>query len=173
MHSNKIIILKGDITELDVEGIVNAANTELWMGSGVAGAILEKGGRSIEDEAVKLGPIELGEAVITRGGTLKAAHVIHAAAMRPGEPADVDSITKATENALKIANDKQIKSLAFPALGTGAGGVLISHCARAMLAETGSMLSENEYPKTVYFVLFDSEALATFQLVFKNLVEVE
>ncbi|MFH1515796.1 MAG: macro domain-containing protein, partial [bacterium] len=162
-----------DITEMDVEGIVNAANTQLWLGSGVAGEILAKGGKSIEDEAVKQGPIEIGEAVITRGGSLKAAHVIHAAAMRPGESANVESITKATKNAMKIANDRKIKSLAFPALGTGAGGVTMSHCARAMLAETGRMLNENEYPKTVYFVLFDSEALSTFKLVFENLEDSE
>ncbi|MCD6218336.1 macro domain-containing protein [bacterium] len=171
MPSNRIILLKGDITEMDVDAIVNSANTELWLGSGVAGAILSRGGKSIEDEAVKLGPIEPGEVVITLGGSLKAAHVIHAAAMRPGEPASVNSITKATKNVFKIARDRKIKSVAFPALGAGAGGVSMPHCARAMLIEAVNFLDENEYPKSVYFVLFDIESLKHFQSVFDNLEE--
>lgn len=169
MSSNRIILLKGDITEMDVEAVVNSANTELWLGSGVAGAILSRGGKSIEDEAVKQGPIEPGKAVITNGGSLKAAHVIHAAAMRPGEPASIESITKATKSAFKIARDRKMKSVAFPALGAGAGGVSMPHCARAMLITAVNFLEEYEYPKSVYFVLFDIESLKHFQSVFDNI----
>ena len=163
MPFEKIIIIKGDITEIDCDAIVNAANTELWMGSGVAGAIMKKGGRSIESEAVKLGPIQLGGAVITRAGILKAAHVIHAAVLRPGESASVDSIRKATASALEIAMEKQIKTLAFPALGTGAGGLSYAHSARAMLSETINFLRDEEFPKYVYFILRDDEAHKTFK----------
>ena len=169
MPFEKIVILKGDITELDCDAIVNAANTELWMGSGVAGAILKKGGRAIEDEAVKLGPIKLGDAVITKGGALRASHVIHAAAINPGESATVDSIRKATISALEIAMEKQIKTVAFPALGTGAGGLSYAHCARAMLSETVQFLKEEEYPKYVYFVLRDDEAHKAFKETLEGL----
>jgi O-acetyl-ADP-ribose deacetylase len=169
MPFEKIIILKGDITEVDVEAIVNAANTELWMGTGVAGAILKKGGRSIEDEAVKLGPIHLGDAVITRGGTLKAAHVIHAAVIRPGESASVDSIRKATISALEIVVDRKIRTVAFPALGTGVGALSYGHCARAMLSETIQFLQEEEFPKYVYFVLREDEAHKTFKETLEGL----
>ncbi len=171
MSLNRIILLKGDITEMDVDAIVNAANTELWLGSGVAGAILTKGGKSIEDEAVKKGPIELGDAVITKGGSLKAAHVIHAAAMHPGEHGTVRSITKATKSALIIASEKEMRSVAIPALGTGVGGVSMAHCARAMVIEAVNFLEENEYPKSIYFVLFDTESLKHFQIVLENLEE--
>lgn len=169
MSLNRIILLKGDITEMDVDAIVNPANTELWLGSGIAEAILAKGGKSIEDEAVKMGPIELGEAVITRGGTLKAGHVIHAAGMMPNETATVYSITKATKNALVIASRKKMRSIAIPAIGTGVGSVSMPHCARAMLIETSNFLDENEYPKSIYFVLFDIESLKHFQIVLENL----
>ena len=159
----------GDITELDCEAIVNAANTELWMGSGVAGAILAKGGRSIEDEAVKQGPIELGEAVITRGGTLRAAYVIHAAVMYPGQGASTDSVRKATLRVLELASEKKIGAVAFPALGTGVGGLGYAHCARAMLSETIRHLETEEFPKYVYFVLFNPEVLKAFKDAFESL----
>jgi len=169
MSFERITILMGDITELDCDAIVNAANTELWMGSGVAGAILNKGGRTIEDEAVKQGPIELGGAVITHGGTLRAAYVIHAAAMHPGGNASVDSIRKASLNTLEIASGKLISAIAFPALGTGVGGLSFLHCARAMLSEAIRFLETHEYPKHVYFVLFNADAMKAFKETFESL----
>lgn len=171
MPFERIVLLKGDITEIDCEVIVNSANTELWLGSGVAGAILAKGGKSIEDEAVKQGPVELGDAVITRGGKLRAGYVIHAAAMRPGQSSSQEFISRATKNSLRIAFEKQFKSLAFPAIGTGVGSVSYGHCARAMLTETILFLEVKEFPRYVYFVLFDDEALKAFRETLKNLKE--
>lgn len=169
MPFERITILMGDITEIDCDAIVNAANTELWMGSGVAGAIIKKGGKSIEDEAVKQGPIELGGAVITRGGALRAAYVIHAAAMHPGGSASSDSVRKATLSSLEIASNKMIRTIAFPALGTGVGGLGLPHCARSMLSATISFLENHDYPKHVYFVLFNSEAFQVFKETFESL----
>ena len=169
MPFERIIFLKGDITELDCDAIVNAANTELWLGSGVAGAIKQKGGESIEQEAVKQGPIELGEAVLTKGGKLRASHVIHAAAMHPGESASSESVALATKNSLLLALDKQFKSVAFPALGTGVGGVSFIHCARAMLQETIWFLNDHEFPKYVYFALFGDDAFTAFKDTFQSL----
>ena len=171
MAFSRITLMKGDITELDCDAVVNAANTELWMGSGVAGSISKKGGQAIEDEAVKMGPVELGDAILTNGGSLRAAHVIHAAAMHPGESANVESVEDATRNTLLIASDKKLHSVAFPALGTGVGGLSLMHCARAMLSETKKFLETNEYPQHVYFVLYDIGALDAFRETFDSLGE--
>lgn len=171
MTFSRITLIKGDVTELDCDAVVNAANTELWMGSGVAGAILKKGGKTIEDEAVKQGPIDLGSAILTNGGNLRAAHVIHAASMRPGERASAESISNATRSTLQIAAEKKMHSIAFPALGTGVGGVSMMHSARAMLKETKKFLETNEFPKYVYFVLFDIVALDAFKGTYESLGE--
>ena len=90
----------GDITELEVDAIVNAANNHLWMGAGVAGAILRKGGARIQTEAVAQGPIQIGDAVVTTGGDLKARPVIHAAVMGQDLTTDADKIARATRKHL-------------------------------------------------------------------------
>jgi O-acetyl-ADP-ribose deacetylase (regulator of RNase III) len=117
------ILLKihlGDITELQVDAIVNAANSDLWMGSGVAGAIKAKGGQEIEDEAISLGPIRPGEAVLTTGGRLPAKYVLHCA---------LGSVQKA----LEIASDRKLTSVAFPAIGAGVGGLSEQESANAIV----------------------------------------
>src|SRR3990172_6677658 len=129
-----ICLVPGDITALEVEAVVNAANNHLWMGGGVAGAIKTKGGADIEREAVKQGPIAVGEAVITRAGKLAAKYVIHAAVMGQDLRTDRDNIRKATRASLKLCQEKGIKSLAFPALGTGVRGFPYGEAAQAMLA---------------------------------------
>ena len=113
----------GDITELTVDVIVNAANSDLWMGSGVAGAIKRKGGEEIEREAMSLGPIKPGEAVMTTGGKLQSQYVIHCAGMTPGGKATFWKVTSSVQNALKIASDHNLRSIAFPAIGAGVGGM--------------------------------------------------
>ena len=112
-------IIQGDITEIKVDAIVNAANNELWMGAGVAGAIKRKGGINIESEAIKKGPIALGEAIETSAGKLKAKYVIHAASMRSDGFVSNESIKKSIENSLKLAEKLDLTSIAFPAIGTG------------------------------------------------------
>lgn len=113
----------GDITELAVDAIVNAANSDLWMGSGVAGAIKRKGGMEIEREAISLGPIRPGEAVLTTAGTLPAMHVIHCAGMPPGGKATYLNVRSSVLAALDIAAQQNLKSIAFPAIGAGVGGL--------------------------------------------------
>jgi len=118
-------VVMGDIADSDTEAVVNAANDRLWMGSGVAGAIKREGGRVIEDEAVALGPIPIGEAVVTSGGNLKANYVIHAAGMGQDLKTDEEKVKLATKNCLLRAEEKGIESLALPAIGTGVGGLSI------------------------------------------------
>jgi len=158
----KIRLIKGDITELDVDAIVNAANNRLIMGGGVAGAIRRKGGREIEKEAMEKGPIEIGEAVVTGAGKLKAKYVIHGATMGMDFRTDEDKIRKATRNAMKRAVEMKMKSVAFPALGTGVGGFPYERAAEIMYEEV-SKFSDQEYPQEVIFVLYDQAAYEEFK----------
>ena len=130
----KIKVLKGDLTELEVDAIVNPANSLGYMGGGVAGAIKRKGGREIEEEAVKKSPIEVGSAVATTSGKLKCRYVIHAPTMeKPAMRISVDNVRKATRAALELAKDMGIKRIAFPGMGTGVGGVKEEDAAKAMI----------------------------------------
>jgi O-acetyl-ADP-ribose deacetylase (regulator of RNase III) len=158
-------VVQGDITECAVDAIVNAANNHLWMGAGVAGAIKRKGGQVIEDEAVRQGPIAVGEAVVTGGGALKARYVIHAAAMGQDLTIDADLIRQATVNSLKRATALGLESLALPALGTGIGGFPVDEAARVMIEATGVFIREAapQSLKRVVFVLFTQDALQAFE----------
>jgi len=122
----------GDITELAVDAIANAANSDLWMGSGVAGAIKSKGGEEIELEAMSLGPIRPGEAVMTTAGKLPAHYVIHCAGMPPGGKATYWKVASSVQSALSIASDHNLKSIAFPAIGAGVGGLSEQESAKAI-----------------------------------------
>jgi O-acetyl-ADP-ribose deacetylase (regulator of RNase III) len=158
-------LVQGDITECAVDAIVNAANNHLWMGAGVAGAIKRKGGQVIEDEAVRQGPIPVGEAVVTGGGSLKARYVIHAAAMGQDLMTNADLIRHATMNSLKRATDLGLAHVALPALGTGVGGFPVQEAARLMIDAT-CMLLRSTPPTSltrVQFVLFTPDALRAFE----------
>jgi O-acetyl-ADP-ribose deacetylase (regulator of RNase III) len=158
-----IKIVQGDITDLEVEAIVNAANNQLQLGAGVAGAIRRKGGPAIQEECNKIGSIEIGQAAITGGGNLKAKYVIHAASMGFGVPTTAESLRASTIASLKIAQDRKIKSLAFPALGTGVSGFPMEECAQIMIGEVLKFLQENEYPREVVFCLWGNEATGVFR----------
>ena len=158
-----IELYQGDITELEVDAIVNAANNQLWMGAGVAGAIKRKGGKIIEEEAVAQGPIPIGEAVVTPAGNLPAKYVIHAAGMGRDLRTDAHKVQECTKNSLIRAEEKKISSIAFPAIGTGVGGLSYQECARAMLEAVVSHISKPTSLKKVFFALFDSAAYQAFQ----------
>ncbi|MBD3168166.1 MAG: Appr-1-p processing protein [candidate division Zixibacteria bacterium] len=132
------------------------------MGSGVAGAIKSHGGQKIEEEAIRLGPIEIGEAVVTSGGNLKANYVIHGAAMGPDLVTDAEKIRSATIHSLMRAYEIGVKSVAIPAFGTGVGGFPVDECADIMLGEAIDYLTENGRPKEVRFVLYGDEAYRVF-----------
>ena len=127
--------MKGDITELEVDAIVNAANTDLLLGAGVAGAIRTKGGPRIQEECDRIGPIRLGEAAVTTAGNLKAHYVIHAASMEMGEETTANNLRNSTRNSLLRAEEKGFKTIAFPAIGTGIAGFPMQDCANNMIRE--------------------------------------
>jgi O-acetyl-ADP-ribose deacetylase (regulator of RNase III) len=153
----------GDLTEARTDAIVNAANNDLILGGGVAGAIRGKGGPSIQRECDQLGPIALGEAAITGAGRLPAKFVIHAASMSLGGRATEAHLRAATRNSLIRANEKGLKSIAFPAIGTGIAGFPLDRCARAMLDEVRAHLGGPTTLERIEFVLFDAVGLAAFE----------
>ncbi len=163
IKDTEIKIIHGDITELKVDAIVNAANNKLVMGGGVAAAIKKKGGKVIENEAVKKGPIKIGEAVFTQGGYLPAKYVIHAATMGMDFQTDEAKIRESCKSALRIAEELKIKSVAFPDLGCGTGGFPLLACAKIMSQEVFRHIKEDgSQLKEVIFCLYDKEAFDIF-----------
>ena len=129
-----ITVKRGDITTEAVDAVVNPSNSHGVMGGGVAWVIKKKGGQLIEDEAVENAPIPIGSAVLTTGGSLLARHVIHATTMKePAQRIGVENVRKATAAALLCASSNGIKSIAFPGMGTGVGGVGPAEAAQAMV----------------------------------------
>ena len=165
----KIHFIQGDITDMAVDAIVNGANNDLILGAGVAGAIRRKGGPRIEEECERIGPSALGAAAVTTGGNLKALYVIHAASMKLGGRTTADSLRLATRSALMRAEEKAIRSIAFPAIGTGVAGFPLEECARVMLKEVLEHLKSRSSLEKIYFVLYDDAALKTFQDTYKQL----
>ncbi len=159
----------GDLIESDADAIVNAANNDLILGGGVAGAIRRKGGETIQRECDAIGSIPIGGAAITRAGNLKARHVIHAAGMQLGGAATAHAIRSSTAHSLRIASEKKLTSIAFPAIGTGIAGFPLRECAEIMLREAAKHLSGKTSLKRVDFILFDASALKVFQEVFRAL----
>jgi O-acetyl-ADP-ribose deacetylase (regulator of RNase III) len=165
-----VSIERGDITDWEVDAIVNAASSTLAMGTGVASAIKRKGGLIIEEEAMGQGPVEVGEAVLTTGGNLAATHVIHAAALGPDFKTDDATIGRTTRAILALADKYRITSLAMPALGTGVGHVAPNASAAAMLSEVVSHLKKGGSPlRRVVFVLYQDDAYKAFTETLKRL----
>ncbi|MBA7714315.1 hypothetical protein ES703_123334 [subsurface metagenome] len=158
-----IEVYKGDITQLELDALVNAANNRLWMGGGVAGALKRAGGKEIEDEAVKKGPIPIGEAIVTAAGKLKAKYIIHAAVMGQDLKTDAEKIRQATKNSLLRADELGIKSIVFPALGTGVGGFPLDECARIMISEVRQHSTRATELRRVVFALYDEPAYQAFK----------
>jgi O-acetyl-ADP-ribose deacetylase (regulator of RNase III) len=169
----RIEILKGDLTEMDTDAIVNAANNALQHGGGVAGAIRRKGGNVIQEESNAIGSIPVGGAAITSGGNLKARYVIHAASMQLGGKTTPHALRSSTAHSLRIAAQKGLKTISFPAVGTGIAGFPMEECAEIMLSEVAAHLKQDTSVEKVFFVLFDDEALKTFKKVWQRMKDKE
>jgi O-acetyl-ADP-ribose deacetylase (regulator of RNase III) len=159
----RIEIRQGDLTEMDVDAIVNAANDDLRLGGGLAGAIRRKGGPRIQAECDEIGAIPVGGAAITSGGNLKARHVIHAASMQLGGATSAQSLRSSTAHALRIAAQRGLKTIALPAIGAGIGGFPMAECAEIMLREAAKHFEGPTSIEKITFVLFDAEALSAFE----------
>jgi O-acetyl-ADP-ribose deacetylase (regulator of RNase III) len=165
-----IAIERGDITDAQVDAVINAANSSLAMGAGVAGALKRKGGVIIEEEAMQQGPVEVGEAVLTTGGNLIASHVIHAAVMGTDLKTDPEIIARSTKAILALADKQRLSSLALPALGTGVGRVPAPASAQAMLGTVVEHLKGGKSSlKRIVFVLYLDDAYKAFTDELKRL----
>jgi len=148
---------------MTVDAIVNAANNDLILGGGVAGAIRKKGGDKIQQECNGIGSIPIGQAAITCGGNLKAKYVIHAASMSLGGWTTAQSLKQSTFNSLLKAKENDIKTIAFPAVGTGVAGFPITNCAQIMIDTAIDFLKNNPSPEKIYFVLYDNKTYEAFK----------
>ena len=155
-------LVEGDITEMKTDAIVNAANSALKLGGGVAGAIARKGGPKIQEECDRIGGTFVGGAVITTGGNLKAAHVIHAVGPRMGEGNEDEKLRNATLNSLRVADEHHLKSIAFPAISTGIFGFPMDRCAEIMLSTTMDYLNGDTGLERVVFCLYGEESFSAF-----------
>jgi O-acetyl-ADP-ribose deacetylase (regulator of RNase III) len=159
----EIKALHGDITKLEVDAIVNAANTHLLMGGGVAGAIKRAGGKEIEDEAVRQGPINIGSAVVTSAGKLKAKYVIHTPTMELDFKTDEKKVRLAMNAALRKAEELRIGNIAFPALGTGVGGLPKDLAARVMVEELKKHIDSGSQLKKVILADINADQVEFFK----------
>ena len=163
MNGTRLELLDGDITELQIDAIVNAANEDLNLGSGVAGAIRKKGGPSIQAECKRIGGAPVGTAVLTGAGDLPCKHVIHAVGPKKGDE-DVDrKLASAVRSALALADRHRLKSLAIPALSTGSFGLPVDRCARITLTEVHRYLQGGTKIDRVVLCLIGEESFKTFR----------
>lgn len=156
----KIIVEKGDLTQVSCDAIVNPANSYGYMGGGVAGAIKRIGGIEIENEAVSKGPIPVGKAVVTTAGSLPCKYVIHAPTMKqPAMRIGIDNVKLATKAALDLAIKLKLKSIAIPGMGTGVGGVETNIAAKAIVDIVKQYESKIE---KIILIDRDSEMIESF-----------
>ena len=162
----RIHIQTGDLTTCAVDAIVNAANNDLKLGGGLAGAIRRAGGPAIQRECDRHGPVRVGQAAITPAGDMPAKFVIHQASMRLGGSATGESLRNSTAAVLALAEENGVRTLAFPATGTGIAGFDLAQCAEIMLDELRRHLAGPTRLEDVYFVLFDDRAGEVFQDIY-------
>jgi len=166
MDATRVVIITGDLVEQKVDAIVNAANNDLQLGGGVAGAIRRAGGPSIQDECDAHGPVKVGEAAITRAGTLHARFVIHAASMALGGRTTRSSLKTSMDHVFRLARQNDVSTIAVPAVGTGIAGFPIDECARVMAESLNNSLSEGWQVNEVRFVLFGDDSKHAFETAF-------
>ncbi len=160
-----IRLVSADLTERRVDAIVNAANSHLRHGGGVAGAIVRKGGRMIQEESDRIGYVPVGSAAMTSGGNLKAKHVIHAVGPRMGEGDEDSKLRSAIRSVLRLASAGQLKSISVPAISAGIFGFPKDQCAAILVSETSAFLKDTpgHSLELVEFCIFDQEAFGFFK----------
>ena len=166
--STRVELVKGDITQLEVDAIVNAANTRLLLGSGVAGAIRARGGSSIQAECDEIGECTVGAAVSTTAGDMHARRVIHAVGPCMGDGLENAKVLSATLSALHVAENEGLNSIAFPAISAGNFGVPVHDVAGAMISAVLGHLKKGSPIGLVVFCLFDEETFSIFEKVLRE-----
>ena len=172
VRNSTMRLVQGDITVRPVEAIVNAANSYLQHGGGVAGAIVRKGGQSIQDESNALSPVDVGSAVITGAGRLRAKYVIHAVGPRMGEGDEDEKLKSAVRSVLELASERGITSVSMPAISSGIFGFPKDRCAQILVGESSCYLEDHpDTPvKIIEFCVFDDSAAGYFAREFRELL---
>jgi O-acetyl-ADP-ribose deacetylase (regulator of RNase III) len=171
INNTSLELIQGDITDQTTDAIVNAANTSLQMGGGVAGAIRRRGGLEIQEECNRIGGTYVGGAVITTGGKLAAKYVIHAVGPRQGDEHADAKLKDATLNSLLLADKNRLKSIAFPAISTGIFGFPKDRCATIMLSTTIAYLEGPTKLEKVVYCLYDKKTLEIFERTIQSLTQ--
>jgi O-acetyl-ADP-ribose deacetylase (regulator of RNase III) len=167
--NKRLHLMQGDITRLSVDAIVNAANTRLLGGGGVDGAIHRAAGPQLVEECRSLGGCPTGEARITRGYDLPARYVIHTVGpVYHGHPRDRDLLAGCYRNSLRLAADKDLKSVAFPAISCGVYGYPIEEACAVAVDTCCAFLEKEDYPREVFFVLFSEKDKKVYSDCFKQ-----
>jgi len=158
-------LVQGDITERDVDAIVNAANSRLQHGGGVAGAIVRKGGHIIQEESDRIGYVPVGGAAITGAGRLPCRYVIHAVGPRMGEGDEDSKLKGAVLSSLKLASGKGLKSISLPAISSGIFGFPKDRCAEILVNAASTYLRENPESslELVEFCVYDDLTMGYFR----------
>jgi O-acetyl-ADP-ribose deacetylase len=168
MDETRVVIVSGDLVDQEVDAIVNAANNDLQLGGGVAGAIRRAGGPAIQDECDAHGPVRVGEAAITGAGRLRARYVIHAASMALGGRTSRDSLRSSMDDVFRLARKHEVRTMAVPAVGTGIAGFPLDECARVMAESLDAALSGGWQAVEVRFVIFGEASKRPFETAFWN-----
>ena len=163
--SGRIVLCEGDITGQAVDAIVNAANSDLVLGAGVAGAIAAKAGPSVQEECSAIGPVEDGDAAVTGAGALEARYVIHAASMPPGGSATAESVRSSMCRSLELARELGCRTIAVPAIGAGIAGFSPQRCAEILIQEARRHLAQATTLEEIRFVLFGEPVYRVFESV--------
>ncbi len=158
----KLCLVQGDITLADCDAVVNAANSHLQHGGGVARAIVRRGGYTIQEECDKLGYVPVGSAVISGAGRLKARYVIHAVGPMMGEGDEDAKLKSAVLSALKLAVNHAVKSLVFPAISSGIFGFPLERCARILLGTAQQFQREQASAPHIYVYLYSRDDYNVF-----------
>jgi O-acetyl-ADP-ribose deacetylase (regulator of RNase III) len=162
------VIIAGDLVEQDVDAIVNAANNDLLLGGGVAGAIRSRGGPAIQRECDAHGPVKVGDAAITGGGELSARYVIHAASMHLGGRTTAETLRSSMDHVFRLAREHGVRTIAVPAVGTGIAGLPMDECAHVMSDCVDRAVAGGWQPEEIRFVLFGDNARGTFEEAFRG-----
>jgi len=168
MAAPQVVIIAGDLVDQDVDAIVNAANSDLLLGGGVAGAIRNRGGAAIQRECDAHGSVNVGEAAVTGGGELRARYVIHAASMQLGGRTTAESLRSSMDHVFRLAHEHGVRTIAVPAVGTGIAGFPMDECARVMADCVARALARDWQPEEIRFVLYGDAARNAFEEQFRR-----
>ena len=166
-------LVKGDITERNVDAIINAANSYLQHGGGVAGAIVRKGGNVIQEESNKIGFVPVGSAAVTNSGNLPCNQIIHAVGPRMGEGNEDNKLKSTINSILKLSTDQNFSSISIPAISSGIFGFPKDKCAKILVSESQRFFQENQDTsiQLIEFCIYDNETLKYFEREFKKIKE--